>query len=84
MIYTLSNLNIIIIIIIPSVDASVHTRSRRRLNFGESQRFKGKTFFLDLLGYPRAEEIEKELTCRGAVSVCLSENLDFMWSRRKG
>ena len=25
--------------------------------------------FLDLFGHPRAKEIEKELTCRGAVSV---------------
>ena len=52
-------------------DTPVHTRSRRRLNFGESQRFKGKTFFLDLSGYPRAKEIEKELISRGAVSLSL-------------
>ena len=57
----------------PSVDAaSAHTENHCRLHFGESQSFKGKTFFLDLFGHPRgprAKEIENELTCRGAVSV---------------
>ena len=47
---------------------TVHTRSRRKLNFGESQRFKGKTFFLDLTGYRRAKELEQDLVLRGAVS----------------
>jgi hypothetical protein len=40
--------------------------TRRKLNFDECQRFKGKRFFLDLSGYRRAKEIEKELATRGA------------------
>ena len=44
-------------------------KGRRKLEFSESQRFKGKHFFLDLDGYKRAKEVAAELTARGAVSV---------------
>ena len=41
------------------------SRGKRKLDF-DSQRFKGKTMFLDLAGYRRTPEIEHELTERGA------------------
>lgn len=41
------------------------SRGKRKLDF-DSQRFKGKTMFLDLAGYRRTPEIERELTERGA------------------
>lgn len=43
-------------------------KGRRKLDFSESQRFKGKHFFLDLDGYRKANQIAAELTNRGAVS----------------
>ena len=42
------------------------SRGRRKLDF-DTQRFKGKTMFLDLAGYRRISEIEYELTERGGV-----------------
>ncbi len=43
---------------------------KRKLDFG-GQRFRGKSFFLDLRGYRHAHDIETELIQRGAVSSTL-------------
>lgn len=42
-------------------------KGRRKLEFTEAQRFKGKHFFLDLKGYKRVKDVLHELTSRGAV-----------------
>lgn len=49
-------------------DSGQINKGRRKLDFTESQRFKGKRFFLDLNGYRRASNLASELTARGAVS----------------
>ena len=45
---------------------SAASRGKRKLDFNE-HRFRGKLMFLDLAGYRRAAEIERELEDRGAV-----------------
>eukprot|EP00731_Ephydatia_muelleri_P032935 Em0024g479a len=45
--------------------AAQQERSRRKLDFG-TQRFKGKTFYLDLPRYAKVEELKEELIQRGA------------------
>ena len=50
---------------------STQVKGRRKLEFLESQRFKGKYFFLDLPGYRKTKDIAAELTSRGAVGVTM-------------
>lgn len=59
----LSSLVTNVVSFLPSGKAS----GKRKLDFG-SQRFRGKTFFLDLRGYRQAHYVETELLQRGAVS----------------
>ncbi len=55
-------------------------KGRRKLEFSESQRFKGKNFFLDLTGYRKTKELAAELTVRGAVCNNTTLNIHVLLS----